>query len=119
MKKVKKKKRKFNPKKFIKTWSIIIGVILIVVMLTNQKKDKQEEKTQETIATVEDNNNKVLTVELENPETSNQKTDWNLILINKDHKIPENYEFELQDIETKHKVDTRIVEPLKRNACRC
>lgn len=112
MKKIKRKKRKFNPKKFIKNWSIILGVVLVIVMLTNQKKDNQLEKqTQETGATVEGNN--VLTVELENPEANNQNTEWNLILVNKDHKIPENYQFELQSVETKHKVDSRIVEPLE------
>ncbi len=115
MKKIKKKKRKFNPKKFIKNWSIILGVIFVIVMLTSKKEDnKTEKQTQETVATAEDNNNNVLTVELENPEVNNQNADWNLILVNKDHKIPEDYKVELQSVETKHKVDSRIVESLEK-----
>ena len=45
-------------------------------------------------------------------EIASNITDWNLILVNKNNKIPENYEVNLSDIEN-NKVDSRIVEALK------
>lgn len=37
---------------------------------------------------------------------------WNLILVNQSHKIPKNYEFELQELSNGKLVDERIYEPL-------
>ena len=40
------------------------------------------------------------------------KTDWNLILINKNHPIPEDYHFTLGTIKGNKRCDERIIEPL-------
>lgn len=109
-----KKKRKIDLIKFIKTWTIIIVVIIIVILLGSKIESKKEDfpivESQETSTTVVSN---ILTVALEGPEIDSKTTDWNLILVNKENKIPEDYKFELQTIENDHKVDVRIVEPLK------
>ncbi len=112
-----KKKRKFNPKKFIKTWSIIIAVIAILVLIVvnnNQKQNEKQNRNEETVETsaemIEDD---TITVEIEETEVDSKTTEWNLILVNKDNPIPENYQYELATVEGDHKVDIRIVEPLK------
>ena len=39
-------------------------------------------------------------------------TDWELLLVNKNHKIPDDYKVELEEVEITHKVDKRIVDHL-------
>lgn len=46
-------------------------------------------------------------------EVNSNTSDWELLLVNKNHKIPENYSVELEEIEFTHKVDKRIAEALK------
>ena len=109
-----KKKRRFNPKKFAKTWSIIIAVIviLIIVIKINKKENEIQEKSQEVSSVDTVPNNTTITVPVEKPEIDSKVTDWDLILINKDNKIPEDYQYELATVEGKHKVDVRIVDAL-------
>lgn len=38
--------------------------------------------------------------------------DWNLLLVNRNNKIPENYSVQLSTVENNHRVDSRIVEAL-------
>ena len=51
-------------------------------------------------------------------EKENQKdidshtSDWELLLVNKNHKIPEGYALELEEVEVNHKVDKRIAKAL-------
>ena len=40
-------------------------------------------------------------------------SDWELLLVNKNHKIPEGYSVELEEVEDGHQVDKRIAESLK------
>ena len=114
-----KKKRKFNPKKFIKTWSVIISVIVIIVMITDKKEGKEEkeekQKTQaktETVETTATVTNDAMKEETEKLEINSKISDWNLMLVNKDKKVPEGYRFHQQTIENGYQVDNRIVEPL-------
>lgn len=79
-----------------------------MIILLSNKKEKQEE-TVETFLSGTDN---VIVVETKKPEIDSRTTDWNLILVNKENRIPEDYQVELQTVEGKHKVDTRIVEAL-------
>lgn len=106
-----KKKRKFVLVKFIKTWMVIIIVIVTMILFLSRKENKEEEKSKETFSLETANN--VITVELKKREIAGKTTDWNLILVNKDNKIPENYQCKLVTIENNHKVDVRILEPLR------
>lgn len=105
--KKKKIRRKRKKNIFVGFVSILLIVIIMIILLTN-KKEKQEE-TVETFLSGTDN---VIVVETKKPEIDSRTTDWNLILVNKENRIPEDYQVELQIVEGKHKVDTRIVEPL-------
>lgn len=50
--------------------------------------------------------------EEEEEEPHFRKTDWNLILINKQHPVPEDYQFTLGTIKGSMRCDERIIEPL-------
>ena len=107
-------KDKFNLKKIIPIVAIIIVIIISMGFITAHKKEKKQEKTIETFSqVVKKKHNNVLTVELKRREIESKITDWNLILINKEHYIPEDYPFTLQDIEDGNQVDSRIVKPLE------
>lgn len=99
----KRKKRKRR----IASFAIMLLIVIAIVILWGNKFNKKEETT-ETFEPITESN--VITVELEEPEPeiASNITDWNLILINKENKIPENYQVELQTVEDKHKVDSRI-----------
>ncbi len=103
-----KKKRKFNVITFIKNWIPILIVVFIIMIWSQKKEDTVEGKTTKT--SVAEN---VLIVELQNPEIDSKVEDWNLRLVNKENEIPQEYHFDLQEIEGNHKVDSRVVEPLK------
>lgn len=110
-----KKKRKFNPEKFIKTWSVIavVVVILIVVIQINKKENKViQGKNKEVASTDVIENNTIMEPIQEQPEIGSKTTDWNLILVNKDNKVPESYQCELAIVEGNQKVDKRILEAL-------
>ncbi len=110
-----KKKRKFNPKKFIKTWSIIIVVIIIIMMVIsiNKKGNKVVQEKNKEVASTDIVENNTIIVPITEPEIDSKTTDWNLILVNKDNPIPQNYQYELATVEGNHKVDIRIADVLK------
>ena len=102
------KKRRFNIVTFLKNWIPILIVIFVIMIWSHKKEDTVEGKTTKTSTT-----ENVLTVALQNLEIDSKVTDWDLMLVNKENEIPEDYHFDLQEVEGTHKVDTRIVEPLK------
>ena len=48
----------------------------------------------------------------QNTQTANDDTDWNLVLVNYENAIPENYEPKLVEVPGGEKVDERIYDPL-------
>ncbi len=81
-------------------------IILLLIMVTlkiglDNNKDKQEE----TIETISSEN--IIIIE-KVAEISSKTTDCDLILVNKPNKIPDNYHFELDEIENGNKVDSRM-----------
>lgn len=103
----------------------IILMILVVLILTIIYKyityKKELQALLETSVNVEELYNATNKEETNIKEEENKKekdidsttSDWELLLVNKNHKIPEGYTVELEDVETVHQVDKRIVEPLK------
>lgn len=90
-----------------------VVVLLVLVVNNNQKQNENQNKNEETVeASADITENDTITVAIEQPETNQKTTDWNLILVNKDNPIPENYQYELATVESNHKVDAKIVEPL-------
>ena len=97
----------------------IILMILVVLILTIVYKyimyKKEVQASLQTSANVEELYNIISDEKTDNkPENKKEKdidsstSDWELLLVNKNHKVPEGYSMELEEVETVHKVDKRI-----------
>lgn len=105
------KKPKIDTKRIllIISFTLFIAIILTIIY-PNQHKEKEVEVS---IPTSNEMKNNVIIVEKESPEINSKTTDWNLILVNKDNPIPEDYILEVENIEYSHKVDVRIKDATK------
>ena len=104
----------------------LIMMILVVLILTIVYKyityKKEVQASLEASVNIEELYNTTNREEANIKEEENKKEkdiesntfDWELLLVNKNHKSPENYSMELEEVEFAHKVDKRIVEPLKK-----
>ena len=121
---MKKSKRKIKQEKHIidKKTILLLFILLIVIIILTEYWNYDSRTTDSPVDfsansnTIQEKNetNSIMVVE-ENPkpETNGKLTDWNLILVNKNNKIPENFNIELEKVEDGHFVDKRIVESLK------
>ena len=119
MKKIKKK----EIRTIIYTNICIVIMILVVLILTIVYKyiayKKEVQASLETSVNVEELYNTTKTEEADINGEENEKdvdsniSDWELLLVNKNYKIPEGYSVELEEVEKTHKVDKRITESLK------
>ena len=112
-------------KNIINTSICILLCILIVLALAITYKyvtyQKEVQASLEVSANVEELYNTTNTEETDQKEEENKKekdidsntSDWELVLVNRDHKIPEGYSVELEEVETTHKIDKRVAESLK------
>lgn len=112
-------------KNIINTSICILLCILIVLVLAITYKyvtyQKEVQASLEVSANVEELYNTTNTEETDKKEEENKKekdidsntSDWELVLVNRDHKIPEGYSVELEEVETTHKIDKRVAESLK------
>lgn len=103
----------------------IILMILVVLILTIVYKyityKKEVQAALETSVNVEELYNTTEAEEAEIIEEENKKekdidsstSDWELLLVNKNHNVPEGYSVELEEVEEGHQVDRRIAESLK------
>ncbi len=103
----------------------IILMILVVLILTIAYKyityKREVQASLETSVNVEELYNTTNKEEANIKEEENRKekdidsttSDWELLLVNKNHKVPEGYVVELEEVEDGHQVDKRIVESLK------
>ena len=91
-----------NPNNFLK---VIVALLLIIVAMAvgYNMFFKRNEEILNTDFNVSDVQKNV---------TTNNVKDWNLILVNKWNKIPENYNVDLIELPGGEKVDKRIYEPL-------
>ena len=100
-------------------------MILVVLILTIAYKyityKREVQASLETSINVEELYNTTNKEEANIKEEENRKekdidsttSDWELLLVNKNHKVPEGYVVELEEVEDGHQVDKRIVESLK------
>ena len=101
----------------------IIIMILVVLILTIVYKfityKNEIQAPLETSVNLEELYNTTKTEEADINEEENKKdvnsniSDWELLLVNKNHKIPDDYIVALEEIETTHKVDKRIASSLE------
>ena len=109
----------------INTNICIILMILVVLILTIVYKyimyKKEVQASLETSVNVKELYNTTNREEAIIRKDENKKekdidsntSDWELLLVNKNHKIPEGYSVELEEVEDGHQVDKRIAESLK------
>ena len=110
-------------KNIIHTNICIILMILVILILTIVYKyiayKKEVQASLETSVNVEELYNTTNIEEAEVIEEENKRdidshtSDWELLLVNKNHKVPEGYTVELEEVENVHQVDKRIAEFLK------
>ena len=109
----------------INTNICIILMILVVLILTIVYKyimyKKEVQASLETSVNVKELYNTTNREEAIIRKDENKKekdidsntSDWELLLVNKNHKIPEGYSVKLEEVEDGHQVDKRIAESLK------
>ena len=103
-----------DKRKFIRSTSIcIILIILIIascVLVINKNKNNTVAASSD-IDWPEENTN--VNEQSINTGNSIDKTSWNLILVNKDNYLPDNFDVKLKNLSNGHKVDERIYEYLQ------
>lgn len=105
------KKNKIDTKRILLIISFTLAIAIILTIA--QPKQYKEKEVEVSIPTSNETKNAVIIVEKEDPEINSKTTDWNLVLVNKDNPIPEDYTLELENIEYSHKVDARIKDATK------
>lgn len=109
-----KKDRRKNIKKIIFTNSLLASLIILTI-ITAISSNKNIKEKEVSAMTVTDNNLDKDAIIPGKParEIDSKTTDWNLILVNQDNEIPEDYNVELKDIGNGNKVDIRIEDVAK------
>ena len=95
--------------------TIIIALILAILYKWFSYKNDIE-KSLETSVKVQElyNDTNSTTIEEEKrKDVDSNTTDWELLLVNKNHKIPDGYGVNLKEIELVHKIDSRIADKLE------
>ena len=111
--------RRNEIKNIVNTSICILLVILIVLVLAILYKyftyKKEVQASLEVSANVEElyNTTNAEQTDKKEKDIDSNTSDWELLLVNKEHKIPEGYSVELEEIETTHKIDKRVAEALK------
>ena len=110
-------------KNIIHTSICIILMILVILILTIVYKyiayKKEVQASLETSVNVEELYNTTNIEEAEVIEEENKRdidsytSDWDLLLVNKKHEVPEGYILELEEVESGHQVDKRIAKSLE------
>ena len=95
-----KSKRQLKKGYKVAVWLIVIVISLFIINSLFIKNPNKELLKEIPSVNVSDDNN-----------VANQK-EWNLILVNKRNKIPENYKPDLVEVAGGEKVDKRIYDPL-------
>lgn len=114
MNKETKKRKNYNKVIFVSIF-LVFEIILLKYL-----PPKKEEKTVETLAKIETEQNTDNTDihgnerEKIKKEIDSNSSDWNLMLVNKDKLIPEDYNVQTEEIDGKNSVDYRIADSAKR-----
>lgn len=91
--------------------AVIIVISIIISLIANQKNKNSDIKHSDTTASTsqmptEDNSTTESTTKID-------KTEWNLILVNKNNAISEDYQFNLKQLDNGHAVDERCYDDLQ------
>ena len=110
MKEQHNKKRKRTKNKLNKRLIPIIILILIIIIIVNIFKSINKKKEESDIIEVSENSEVINDKPQE--QIIKKELDWNLTLVNSENKIPDNYQFELVNIDKSRKFDSRAIDYL-------
>lgn len=110
-----KRRRKRRNRHFLTMGALCLAVVSLSGLLWTELV-KKEMETKDSVMQQETEENYYQASETETEEPHNQVSEteepWNLILVNKENPIPDNYEVNLVEVEGGERVDERIYEPL-------
>lgn len=109
-----KQRRRRFPWGSIATVILVVAVCVYAFTLFGDKESPENYQENDTTAQGPDDVQGGLLDESspQNTQTANDDTDWNLVLVNYENAIPENYEPKLVEVPGGEKVDERIYDPL-------
>lgn len=110
---LKQRRRRF-PWGSIATVILVVAVCVYAFTLFGDKESPENYQVNDTTTQGPDDVQGGLLDESspQNTQTENDDTDWNLVLVNYENAIPENYEPKLVEVPGGEKVDERIYDPL-------
>lgn len=104
----KRKKKNFNKIAFVSLF-----LIMEIIILSFVGSEKEENSTVETFSETVENTNENI-IEKPQKEINSNVDEWNLMLVNKNNSIPDNYQVKTKIVEGNHKLDYRIIESAQR-----
>lgn len=112
------RKRRYKKRRIAIIYICILGLVIFIGNKRLKNNNKTESATQNISQNISQSTEKnpignVITTNTTDSENSNQLDDWKLTLVNHDHKLPENYEMKLEDIDNLRKFDSRAIKELK------
>ena len=109
-----KQRRRRFPWGSIATVILVVAVCVYAFTLFGDKESPENYQVNDTTTQGPDDVQVGLLDESspQNTQTANDDTDWNLVLVNYENAIPENYEPKLVEVPGGEKVDERIYDPL-------
>ena len=109
-----KQRRRRFPWGSIATVILVVAVCVYAFTLFGDKESPENSQVNDTTTQGPDDVQVGLLDESspQNTQTANDDTDWNLVLVNYENAIPENYEPKLVEVPGGEKVDERIYDPL-------
>ena len=109
-----KRRRKRFPWGDIVATLLVVAICVYVFLSFGEKTPDEETPVRGTSAptTTQAQDNALADLLAENTQPAASDTDWNLVLVNYENAIPENYEINLVEVAGGEKVDERIYDPL-------
>lgn len=107
--KLEKRRKKYKRMLRLKIFLVIVLFLIILTIIILKFKNKKENSTEVYSSDIiEENKNEIENQKIK--EIDSDINDWNLILVNKDNNIPEDYVVNTVKIENKYEIDSRIKE---------
>ena len=102
---IRRQQRRIFPWKLVVIMMLLIVVCVATIILFTGTRTKME-VTSNHIQSVQETESQAI------DESTMNSMDWNLVLVNNENAIPDNYEPKLVEVSGGEKVDERIYEPL-------
>ena len=107
--KLEKRRKKYKRMLRLKIFLVIVLFLIILTIIILKFKNKKENSTEVYSSDIiEENENEIENQKIK--EIDSDINDWDLILVNKDNTIPEDYVVNTVKIENKYEIDSRIKE---------